>query len=64
MSWLRRVALRLAPARTPLRPLSTTVPALKATRKHHAQTIRTADAAVRDFAKFDGAFRVVIERKP
>lgn len=61
IEWRRRVFARFAPS--PLVPLTTTTPELRATKKHHDATLAKADAVLRDFDKMDVAFRAVV-RKP
>lgn len=62
MGWLRRMLARLVwPTRAPLGRLSSTRRELDVTRPHHVATIARADRVLRDWQRFDGAFRVVIE---
>jgi len=60
--WFRRLLSRPAPKALP--PLTTTHRALRETAPHHRQTIKNADAVLRDFKAFDHAFRIVPARKP
>lgn len=61
--WLRSVLGRQAAKVAPLPPLSTAARQLAASAPKHRKTIRAADALLRDWTAFDGAFRIEHVRK-
>lgn len=61
--WVRRVIARQASKLAPLTPLPTTARQLTATLPQHRRTIKATDALLRDWAAFDGAFRIEPVRK-